>query len=376
MKITYIANSSIPSTSANSVHVMKMCEAFKKNGINIKLVVPDKGEKELLKNLDEYEFYGIKYKFPTKFYKMFFNSMRGIRVYLYYLYVVWKEYKDADIIFTREPIVSFFCILFRKKHILELHYQLKFVSYKLFKLFKLFKSRYMLNIIVISTPLKNIYLKDFDIDENKISVLPDGVTVENFINISKKPLFKGDINIGYTGSLYKGRGIDIILHIASNLTAINFNIYGGEKEQINYWRDYCKKNGLKNVMFFGHIPNKDVPKVLCNQDILLMPYQKKVQIRGIQNTSSWMSPMKMFEYMASGRIIVSSDLPVLREVLNEKNAYLVTPDDKDEWVNTIKYIIENREEGIKKARQAKIDVLKYTWQNRAKTIVDSIQGKL
>ena len=42
--------------------------------------------------------------------------------------------------------------------------------------------------------------------------------------------------------------------------------------------------------------------------------------------------MKMFEYMAAGRAILSSDLPVLREVLNEENAILLPPDEPAAWV--------------------------------------------
>ena len=58
-----------------------------------------------------------------------------------------------------------------------------------------------------------------------------------------------------------------------------------------------------------------------------MPYQAKVSI-GVKghDTGRWMSPMKMFEYMAAGVPVISSDLAVLREILiNEKNALLVSP---------------------------------------------------
>ena len=64
-----------------------------------------------------------------------------------------------------------------------------------------------------------------------------------------------------------------------------------------------------------------------------MPYQTKVSIgsKG-HDTGRWMSPMKMFEYMAAGVPIISSDLPVLREILrNEENALLVSPSKHKEW---------------------------------------------
>ena len=52
---------------------------------------------------------------------------------------------------------------------------------------------------------------------------------------------------------------------------------------------------------------------------------------GTADSAAVASPMKMFEYMAAGRAIVSADLPVIREVLNEENAVFCKPDDIDDW---------------------------------------------
>ncbi len=179
-------------------------------------------------------------------------------------------------------------------------------------------------------------------------------------------------NIGYVGSLYKGRGIDVLIKMAIALPQHNFNIYGGEDNQIDLLEKELISKGITNIDIFGHIPNSEVPQILCNQDILLMPYQKKVQVRGSEDTAKWMSPMKMFEYMASGRVIISSDLPVIREVLNEDNAYLVPPEDSNAWINIIKHIKDNKEEALQKANRAKQDVKQYSWKNRAKKILETI----
>ena len=83
----------------------------------------------------------------------------------------------------------------------------------------------------------------------------------------------------------------------------------------------------------------------------------------------------MFEYMASGRIIVSSDLLVLREVLNETNSFLVVPDNLQQWIETIEYIILNKDIAIKRASQAKKDVMAYTWDVRVKKILGVLNVK-
>ena len=113
-------------------------------------------------------------------------------------------------------------------------------------------------------------------------------------------------------------------------------------------------------------------------DVLLMPYQKSVSIgKPGHDTARWMSPMKMFEYMSSSVPIISSDLPVLREVLIcGENALLVPPDDVDCWVQAMDKLLSNRELSASIGRNAhRAYKLNYTWLKRAESII-SIAKKL
>lgn len=59
MKITYISSSTIPSRTANSIHVMKMCQAFAKNGHEVTLLAPD-NHKEYEPSVEcVYDYYGV-----------------------------------------------------------------------------------------------------------------------------------------------------------------------------------------------------------------------------------------------------------------------------------------------------------------------------
>ena len=84
--------------------------------------------------------------------------------------------------------------------------------------------------------------------------------------------------------------------------------------------------------------------------------------------------MKLFEYMASGVPIVASDLPSIREILNEKNAIFVEPDNSKDLVFGITRAFEHPEtlEGL--AKQARLDAEKYTWDKRATDIAKFIQS--
>jgi glycosyltransferase involved in cell wall biosynthesis len=103
-----------------------------------------------------------------------------------------------------------------------------------------------------------------------------------------------------------------------------------------------------------------------------MPYQREVSVSGGGNTASYMSPMKMFEYMATGRTIIASDLPVLREVLDESNAALCNPDDISDWRDALLRAKTDLAWSEKLAVKSLGDVEKFTWKRRVSNILESM----
>ena len=132
---------------------------------------------------------------------------------------------------------------------------------------------------------------------------------------------------------------------------------------------------LTNIILTGFIDHKKVPLYLKACDVLLMPYQKKVGHRQKNiESAGYMSPLKMFEYMASGNPIISSDLPVIREVLKDRvNALLVEPDNVNEWSDAIELLRNEPELAKEIGDQAKKDVKYYSWDNRVKRIMKSLK---
>ena len=77
----------------------------------------------------------------------------------------------------------------------------------------------------------------------------------------------------------------------------------------------------------------------------------------------------MFEYMAAGRAILTSDLPVLREVLNENNAFFYAIEDFDDLKAKFTLLLNDAGLRAQLASQARTDVAQYTWQERMQKIV-------
>lgn len=207
---------------------------------------------------------------------------------------------------------------------------------------------------------------DLVVAHDGAEVLPDAGQVQGKIN------GHGRAKIGYVGHLYPGRGVEIILEIAKRLNDCQFDIVGGTEGDIRHWRQIVSES---NLVFHGFVPPASLRNHFQNTDILLMPYQRQVQVAsGKTDTSRWMSPMKLFEYMAAGKAIVSSDLPVLREVLvHERNALLVAPDDVDGWVTAVNRLIADPDLRQQLGQTARQDLLAhYTWQARAQKVLDGL----
>ena len=372
MKIVYISDSIIPSRTANSIQVMKMCNAFAKNGHSVVLFCPycpglnEKNVKEV------YDFYGVEKSFkiikiPSWNYKIF-SHIYGMLCVLIILLI------NPDLVYGRGLSGLVWAAFVGKRVIYEIHKPNEIEGRKAKYLMKSPKLQY---IVTISNRLKEAVL--LKIRNNKVIVAHDASDInENICGeyMQKQLLYKNTtVNIGYTGHLYPGKGGEIIVKLAEIMPNICFHVYGGFKKDILKFN----KVGLKNVIFHGFINPGNVPAVLNKLDILLLPALDKVFIDGSNprapNISKYMSPLKMFEYMASGRPIISSDLPVLREILsNKSNCLLVPHDDISKWQEAIEYLLMNPKFAEELGRTAKETLeKKHTWDKRARAVLSCLE---
>jgi len=177
---------------------------------------------------------------------------------------------------------------------------------------------------------------------------------------------------GYAGSLYRGRGVEVIMDCAAALPGRDFLVVGGGEAEAAALRAEAAGRGLANVEAVGFVDNALLAERLAVCDALLMPYQRSVMVSGGRlDTAAWMSPLKMFEYLAMGRAVVSSDLPVLREVLDERAAVLAPPDDAGAWVAALRRL-EDPAARAPLAAEARRRAGEHSWERRARRILDGL----
>ena len=139
---------------------------------------------------------------------------------------------------------------------------------------------------------------------------------------------------------------------------------GGTAELVEYWRGRLRDVHLTNITMTGFVPHERIPLHQAAADVLLMPYSSSISASSWQDIAEVINPMKMFEYMAAGRAIVSADLSSIREILNEGNAVFCRPDDVRGWKSAIETLLVDEPRRLELGERARQDVERFTWTKR------------
>lgn len=360
----------MPTEKAHGIQIMQMCDCFARS-VKIKLIIPWRFNK--IKQ-DPFNYYGIKKKFKIiklPCLDLVFLGKIGFLIQMITFLISAKIYllfQQYDILYTREPLAG----LFFKNHILELHMLPKKISK--FYLRILGKTK----LLVVLTNFIKRRLTENGILESKILIAPDGVDLEKFdIKISKEKARK-KLNLPldkkivlYTGHLYEWKGGTTLLEAARKSEIRNpksetlFIFVGGVGKDIKNFEQ--KVQGLSNVMIIGQKPHAEIPYWLKAADVLVLPNSAKEDI-----SKFYTSPMKLFEYMASGVPIIASDLPSIREVLNNETAYMFKAGNSLALANVIEEALSNNVESNRRAENAREKSKKFSWSNRARSILEFI----
>ncbi len=317
MKICYLSNSAIPSSVASSIQIVKMCEAFSELKNEVTLITTN------VKKIDynTFNFYKVKKKFSIKRMKKYTTFPLGVSYYLFSFFSILESFKyKPEVYITRNFFTCFLLVLFRKKIIIELHHDISIES-RLVKLLvkysNFLNSKCIKKAIAITDGVKKEYIDKNFINSEKIIVLPSGSSLNRKKKIlTKKNFFK----IGYFGSLYKSRGLELIKKLAKIDKKNQYFIYGN-LENLEYQK---YKNSIKNLHIGNYIPYKDISKKMIEMDILIIPYVSSITVAGdVGDITNFTSPLKLFDYLTTGKVIMCSDFKVLREVINSRNAIFV-----------------------------------------------------
>lgn len=369
MKIIYIANVRFPTEKAHGIQIMKMCEAFANNGHEIELVIPSRSTSV---TGDPFTYYSIKKRFPIK--RIFVVDLLKYGKFWFYVEslsfaisaFLYTLFKKKDVIFGRDEL-PLLMVSLHSKTVWETHRGGFSWSTKL-----LLRSKTL--IVAITKGLKDFYIKN-GVEPKRILIASDSVDVEQFdIKISKEEARKKlglpqDKQIVlYTGHLYDWKGTHVLAQAAKFLPESILTVFvGGTDHDVKSFKE--RFGSIQNVSILGKKPYDLMPLYMKAADVLSLPNSPVNDI-----SSLYTSPMKLFEYMASGSPIIASDLPSLREILSEHNAVLVKPDEPKLLADGVRKILTDHAFAERIGAHSYTDSKNYTWEKRAEVITSFIKA--
>ncbi|MFC2029018.1 glycosyltransferase [Chloroflexota bacterium] len=372
MKIAYISFGNLPSERANTIQVMKVCQAFTRLGHEVTLFVPAQGEsnpawESLAQQYGLSTTFNIQYLSMDRIWKRRSIAWKGIKA---------ARRMGADLIYARSLPPAVLGLIYRIPVILEMH-QLPSGRFGpiWYRIFLSWPGRKRLVPIThaLNQSLQTKYRSS--LTGYQVVVAPSGVDLDRYQGLPESRAARRSLDLpqGFTvvcsGNLYPGRGIELVMDLAGQLPRINFLWVGGSSGDVENWSDELLSRGLQNLSLTGFISNQQLPVFQASADAFLIPYDEAFTNSGGGYISDVSSPMKVFEYMAAERPILSSDLPILHEVLNKDNAIFCQPGDVSSWMAALADLQANPDRGRKIARQARLDVERYSWEDRCRMVL-------
>lgn len=367
MKGFYFHNTDVRNTRAHMSQILNTVANMQKN-MRVELVLPRYAGEVRLETVQQNS--NVRIMPPIVFLNNFGIKKPGAIAFILcnipaICFLVSKKIKGkADFIYVRAnlflPLV-FVAFLLRVPVIYESHRK-PMTSGE--KIRDRILSRLVTGIVVISEYLKSYYAQY----EKRMLVSHDAVSLESFNNSLGREKARNLLGFPqekriavYSGTVSNLKGIPYVVNAASRLSDVDFLLAGIIAPE------FKNVDLPENIKLLGKRDQKEIPTLLQAADVLLLPHP-----RGEYSQS----PMKLFEYMASGVPIVASRLPSLCEILNDSNAVLVEPENPDSLVQGIEKIFANKNKAQDLASHARMDVNAYTWEKRGEMISRFIQAEL
>lgn len=389
MRIYYVMPIRVPSEKAHTFQIVKMCEGLANCKNEVTLLIGKRRNFPELRKIDPFSYYNLKRNFQIK--KVNIPDLIWLNNYLpkrlhyimvfFYTFIlgmiafIYCKKKGVGLVLTRDSRVAYIMSFFFKT-VYEVH------SYSKNKLERFMeKSAYkrLAVMIVLTKHLRDRYLS-IGFDSSKIKVIADGVDLEMFdIRVSKEEAkrrvgFREDEKIiGYIGNfltLDMEKGLVELILSSRYIKVDNYKIVmvGGVAEVIKRYEELIEREGLERdkFIFWERKVHREMPLLLKSFDCCAMPFP------WTEHFAYYMSPLKMFEYMASRRPIITTDLPSIREILDEECSVIVSVGDVEALGEGISKILIDEDFAMKLADEAYKRVLRYTWEERGRSLFEAL----
>lgn len=369
----FVMHLRMPTEKAHGLQIANTLQALSRAGEHVELWV---AKRKNAISEDVFAYYGLTEQFPVRYLPVLpalrLTSIIGATAYwidaAFFLLTLAAERVDtSSVYYTRNAEVAWFLALKGA----DVYYEAHLWPSSKSGVFKFFL-RGVKGVVANSEGTAGEFRKN---GFSNVKVIRNGADLEKFsIDTSredarrKTDLLAGSDVIMYVGSFARWKGVatlyDAWTKVREQFPNTLLVLVGGTTKELSRFPECKAVRADSRCIIRAHVPAAQIPTYLRAADMLLLP-NEPVSEESIRFTS----PIKLFEYMASGRPIVASDLPSMREILSEKNAVLFSPGDRTDLAEKIAMLLRNKEEGLKRAKNASEIVRDYSWDARAKRLI-------
>lgn len=354
----------------------RLCQELAAAGQSVELWVLPKKKADFSMALERH---GIKSIFPVKLFSGYRFFARNRFLYsLYFIYWgTWSFFKisSADVVFTRDLNIAALLILLGKSVFYDVQVRPEG---------RLGQLRIVLagaeGIIVKTEAARSIFL-DRGYQADKMLIFRNRVSQPEFnIKIQKREARKklglpmDKKIIGYAGNLKGGNKDQGIGTALRALVSLDENyllcLVGGSERHIEEYNDLADNLGVQHkVLFTGYQKHDLIPVYLKASDVLIAPYPSR------EHNLYYMSPVKLFEYMAADRPMITTDLAPIREILNGEQAILIPPDDPGALSQKIEKLASDEDLAKKLSGNALARSSEYSWEEGIRDLIKFIKDR-
>ena len=382
MRIGFIYRGDPRHRTANRLSMLKNVAAARKLGHEVVLITPREGMSAagaaaaLAAALDDF---GIAERFPLKTIPRFVFKGRGKRSFDF-LAACWARARAFDLVWSREFYAARYSSAFGLDTIVEHHHP--FTERQATIARRMLKRDNFRGVAAISEVHRRL-LTGAGWPEDRVVTAHSGVDLAQFEAARKangngraRLAAQGQRVVLYAGSLYAGKGGDQILLAAERMREAKFVLLGGRDFEVARLKERVESLGLSNVELTGHVPHALVPAYLSAADILVAPFTADGRDIGGKVIIPFASPIKLFEYMAAGKPIVTSNVGAIPEILrHEENALLSQPGSVDELVQNLSRLLSDGALSERLGSAARECVRLYSWEKRVARVLEFVAAR-
>lgn len=368
MRLVYITSYAFPSTRAEPYYVKSMAEAFAElMGKDFLLVVRGHVPTELEKAN------AVSVRMPKRF--------RILWYFLWFPFFVLRKkvYEQDAVLMSNDPHLVSVYVFWRA--VLRFKYKICSDWHQLFNDWRdSFVAKNSDYLITTTERLKELIVSECAVDSERVLVAYGGIDLDFFKGKTDIPksTFRERLQlptnaflVAYIGG-FKAAGLEkglttMIKALPYLDEHIKMVFVGGSKDYDGEYPVLAEKLGVSHrCIFVGKQPFSKVVEYELAMDVLAIPYPDKPHFR------DYGFPLKVWEYMASGRPIVYSDLPIIGEILRGRGVTF-TPDNPESFAKAVSSVYEDARTADTMAEQNTRDIHTYTWDERVSKIVEFIR---